>query len=104
MIAFKVDFVESPKIDNFTYKKNKTKLFKAPALEENVTKQMFLNNKTALIALVSYFVATMSLVFLNPILTIHLESIGMHHNNVGLSFAVIALTFAIGAPLMGSIC
>lgn len=65
---------------------------------------MFLKNKAVLIALVSYFVATMSLVFLNPILTIHLESIGMNHHNVGLGFAIIAFTFGVGAPVMGIIC
>lgn len=104
-IAFKVDYVEFPMIGDKPFQSKKTKLFKVPSLiEENVTKQMFLKNKAALIALISYFVATMSLVFLNPILTIHLESLGMNHNNVGLGFAIIALTFSLGAPVMGSIC
>ena len=46
----------------------------------------------------------MSLVFLNPILTIHLVSLGATQALAGYGFAVLALSFGVGAPLMGKAC
>ena len=42
-----------------------------------VTYSLFLSNPSSRAALISYGVATMSLVFLNPILTIHLLNLGL---------------------------
>jgi len=45
--------------------------------EIHVTYGMILSNKVSFSALLAYGVATMSLVFLNPILTIHLMKSGV---------------------------
>jgi MFS family permease len=55
-------------------------------------------------ALIAYGVATMSLVFLNPILTIHLLELGLEQKHGGYGFAVLALAFGVGAPVMGRVC
>lgn len=45
----------------------------------------------------------MSLVFLNPILTIHLLVLGVTNEVAGYAFAVLAFSFGVGATFMGSV-
>ena len=55
-------------------------------------------------SLIASFVGAINLIFLDPILTLELEDKGMKEKRTGLGFAVIAFTFAFGAPVVGLIC
>lgn len=55
-------------------------------------------------SLIASFVGGINLIFLDPILSLALEGKGMKEQNTGLGFAVIAFTFAFGAPVVGLIC
>jgi hypothetical protein len=65
---------------------------------------LFLLNGRSRAALIAYGVATMSLVFLNPILTINLLSLGLEQRHGGYGFATLALAFGAGAPVLGRVC
>ncbi len=72
--------------------------------EIHITYGMILANRVSFSALAAYGVATMSLVFLNPILTIHLIKLGSSEEVSGYGFAVLAFSFGVGAPCMGKLC
>lgn len=50
------------------------------------------------------FIGELVFNFLDPILSLALQNKGIKEQNTGLGFAVIAFTYAIGAPVVGLIC
>lgn len=61
------------------------------------------NNASSQAALLAYGVATISLVFLIPVLTIHLITLGVEKGTAGYAFAILAFTFGVGATFMGRV-
>jgi MFS family permease len=55
-------------------------------------------------SLIALFVGAINLIFLEPILSLALEEKGMKEFSTGLGFAVVAFTYAFGAPVVGLIC
>ena len=49
-------------------------------------------------------VVSLALVYMDPFLALHLETLGMSEDNVGWAFAVSALAFALGSPVWGAAC
>jgi len=53
--------------------------------------------------LIISFIASINLVFMDPILTLRLQDIGVSENNAGLGFALLALTYTIGSGISGEL-
>ena len=63
----------------------------------------FMKNPRIVFVLILDFFAAMNLIFMDPILVLWLEDLGMNENNTGLGFALMALTFTVGSGLFGAL-
>ena len=63
----------------------------------------FLKNPRIICVLVLDFFAAMNLIFMDPILVLRLEDLGMNEDNTGLGFALMALTFTVGSGVFGAL-
>ena len=64
----------------------------------------FFKNKRVVLVLISVFSCSVALMFLEPILTPQLETLGVSDKNVGWGFAAQSFAFAVGSPISGVIC
>ena len=63
----------------------------------------FLKNPRILCVLVLDFIAAINLIFMDPILVLRLQELGINQDNAGLGFALMAGTFTIGAGISGEL-
>ena len=63
----------------------------------------FLKNPRILTVLVLDFIAAINLIFMDPILVLRLQELGIDEDNAGLGFALMAGTFTIGAGISGEL-
>ena len=70
---------------------------------EDVPWASFMKNPRIISVLVLDFFAAMNLIFMDPILVLRLEDLGMNEDNTGLGFALMALTFTVGSGLFGAL-
>ncbi len=57
-----------------------------------------------MIAVIICTIAMISMVFMEPILSVRLKSMGMNEDNVGFVFGLIGLSYGIGSPIAGWLC
>ena len=70
---------------------------------EDVPWGNFFASPRVLSALFILFIAAINLIFMDPILVLWLEYLGIDPDNAGLGFALMALTFTVGSGLTGEI-
>ena len=70
---------------------------------EDVPWASFMKNPRIVSVLILDFFAAMNLIFMDPILVLRLEDLGMNEDNTGLGFALMALTFTVGSGLFGAL-
>ena len=55
-------------------------------------------------SLIAYIFGIMLLQFLDPILSLHMEDLGMKSDDTGFAFALFSLTWGVGSPVVGFVC
>ena len=60
-----------------------------------------MKNPRVVFVLVLDFIAAMNLIFMDPILVLRLEELGVNEDNAGLGFALMAGTFTVGSAISG---
>ena len=70
---------------------------------EDVPWGHFFASPRVVTALIVDFIAAINLIFMDPILVLWLEYLGVNEDNAGLGFALMACTFTIGSGLSGEI-
>ena len=68
---------------------------------EDVPYKLFFKTPRIIAVLGVNFVASICLIFMDPILVLRLEELGVSEDNAGLGFALMAATFTIGSGLVG---
>ena len=63
----------------------------------------FFKTVRSLMAILASVVVAVFLIFLDPILSLRLEALGMSEDNVGLGFALMALTYVIGCMVVAGV-
>ena len=53
--------------------------------------------------IVSYGLSATILIFLDPILSVHLHKLGVKDNHTALAFATVGLTYTIGSLIIGAL-
>jgi len=72
--------------------------------QRDIPYSAFLKNKWSLMALLARTCVIMCLQFLDPILSLHMETLGWNLNDTGFAFALFSLTWGLGSPVAGLIC
>ena len=79
-------------------------------LDNSDTKEMvdvpysnFLKNPRVVSVLIVDMLASMNLIFMDPILVLRLEDLGVNSDNAGFGFALMALTFTLGSGISGEL-
>lgn len=79
-------------------------LDKAEAKElTDVPYKYFFGSPRVVSVLVIVFIAAVNLIFMDPILVLWLEDLGVNEDNAGLGFALMAATFTIGSGISGEL-
>jgi len=65
--------------------------------------KVFLKNPRVLTALFVDFIGSICLIFMDPILVLRLQDLGVSKENAGFGFALMAFTFTFGSGLVGPI-
>jgi len=69
-----------------------------------ITYREILTNRRALMALPVCVMAMIAIMFMDPMLTVYLTSLGMSEANAGLIFMAAGAAFGIGGPISGYLC
>jgi len=74
------------------------------ASQRDIPYSAFFKNKASLMALLAKIICIMCFQFIDPILSLQMETLGWTLNDTGFAFALLSLTWGLGAPLVGLIC
>ena len=74
------------------------------SLEVTVEYKELLACKGTITSLLGCMMAMICLIFMDPTLSVRLTELGMNENNVGIAFAMMGMSFGLGASFAGWIC
>jgi len=72
--------------------------------QRDILYSSFFKNKWSLMALLAKGVGYMSFSFLEPILSVHIKSLGWDANDTGFAFTLLTAMWGVGSPIMGLLC
>ena len=72
--------------------------------QRDIPYSAFLKNRWSLMSITAKVISLMCIQFLDPILSLHMETLGWTLNDTGFAFALFSLTWGLGSPVTGLIC
>lgn len=72
--------------------------------EDKITYREILRCKNSVFVLVASMIAMICLIWMDPTLSVRLTNMGMSEDYVGIAFAMMGLSFGLGAAFAGWLC
>jgi predicted MFS family arabinose efflux permease len=72
--------------------------------DATITYSELIKHKSTITSLIGCMIGMICLIFMDPTLSVRLTELGMNENNVGVAFAMMGLSFGLGAVFCGWLC